>query len=185
MVISAKMSTLITRSRSYEDIRNSLSLLARVLAQSSEHFSCIVHCMQPHRGKFYVQLRHEFGVEVLLCSGDGILAKLGKSAMGVAALIPVDRHDLLQSLFLRVSEQATAALYVVSKSVFKNLNELARCSNSERASMIRGDPRHFWYQVDEDSATIDGLVLEIIDAGPECSHDLLQAIDGKKEDGSL
>ncbi len=172
-----KMNTQLARSRKHEEIRGVLSSISRELSLLGEEYRCILHCMQPHRRGYYCQLEQEFGVHALLCEHeDGIKAIITKAALGFAAVIEVERYSLIEPLFLRISEQALARLYVIRKSGLVSLANLARRKGSEIAGAVQADPTHLLYQVDEDSADSEGQILEIISVGPECPRSLSEAV---------
>jgi uncharacterized protein (DUF697 family) len=165
-----------TRSRSYADVRTSLAALAQALPALGSQYACVVHCMQPHRASFYLRLGQEFGVQVVATARQGVVKKLSQVAIGTSALIVIKDSETLQPIFLRISEQAMAALYVIN-SPDSIVKELACCSFAEATTKVRANPTHLCYQVDEDTAVGDDLVTEVISVGPDCPKALRDAVE--------
>jgi len=171
------MNSHLVRSCRLEEVHNVLEAIGRALDGLGDQSVCVLHCMQPHRSSFYHQLERDFGVSILLCHPhDGIKAVIGKIALGVSALIVIDQYGTLPSLFSRVGEQATAALYAINRSLLAVVPDLARLNVSEIAEVIKEDPAHLVYQVDEDAAGEDGRVLEVLSIGVECPQALREAV---------
>jgi hypothetical protein len=164
------------RSRAHAEVQASLLSIQQVLHQLGDQQACVLHCMQPHRPDFYRRLEHEFGVLVQTDQQRvGLRAAITK-ALGLSALIVLNRYEELPTLFFRISEQATAALYVVARSTTEALPEMAQLNASEIVAEIKRDPTHLMYQVDEDAATADGRMVEVVSAGPDCPQALKEAV---------
>lgn len=69
-----------------------------------------------------------------------------------------------------------AALYTINRSTLPAVPDLARLNASEIAAVIKEDPAHLVYQVDEDSAEEDGQVLELLSVGADCPQVLREAV---------
>lgn len=176
MVMKRDMNTQ-TRARTYEEIRTTLLAISRELVHLGVDYGCLLHCVQQHRPAFYHQLENEFGSHVLLCEPErGIRAIITRATLGVSAVMVVENYSLLEPLFLRISEQGLAKLYVIKKSGLVSLTNLARRHASEITSAVQTDPSHLLYQVDEDSADSEGQMIEVISVGAECPRSLSDAV---------
>lgn len=160
--------------RTHNEIYSSLRLISQAMYCLDDQYVCVLHCMQQRRSKFYEEIKEEFSVRIFPCKhGGGIKANIAQAVVGYSALIVVDQFEILPPLFLRVAEQAMASIYVVQKSTLAStLNLLGQLSATEIFNRILQDPMHFLYQVDEDSATEDGLVVEIVGTGEKCPRAL-------------
>jgi hypothetical protein len=165
------------KSRAHDEIRASLLSIQKVLRQLGDLQVCVLHCMQPHRLDFYERLEREFDVRVHIEKRRvGLRAFLSRVAFGPSALVVLSRYEELSTLFLRISEQAMAALYVVPKSILEALPEMARLSPLEVSAEMKRFPTHLLYQVDEDAAGVDGRTIEIVSVGPDCPQLLKEAV---------
>lgn len=170
------MSEHFTRSRVHEEIQKTLVAVSTELDRLHEDYACIVHCMQPRRSGFYRALESEFQVQVIVCGGDTVKAVITRIALGLPGVIVIQNYNVVTDLFGRVGQQAVAGLYAVKSSALGPLLDLAKQDATNLANLVCDDSSHFFYQVDEDAATADGLSLEIVSLGTDCPSSLKAAI---------
>jgi len=165
------------RSRSYEQARATVVAISRELAYLKADYCCVVHCAQPRRADFYRQIHNEFGAHVVICEPKrSIWTGIIKATLGTTAMIIIDNCDLLESLFFRVSEQGLARLYLIKKSACMSVTSLSRTLPTEIVAAVQGDPTHLFYQIDEDSADVNGQMIEITSIGHQCPRSLIDAL---------
>jgi hypothetical protein len=171
------MNTQMTRARTHEQVRASLLAMSRELDDLGGSYACVLHCMQPHRNGYYAQLEKEFGVRILRCSqGEGVRATVFEVALGASGVMVVKDYGLLQPLFLRISEQAFAALYVIKSSDLESVLVAAQRDASRLPNAVEASSAYLVYQVDEDSATDEKVVVEMISVAADCPRSLKEAL---------
>ena len=177
MVTGYVMNTNLSRSRTYDEIRITVTAIAEQLTVLSGDYYCVIHSIQQHRHSYYQKLEGEFRVPVLLCGqSKGLKAALSKSILGSSAMILLKDYDLLSPIFFRISEQALAAIYAVRKRNALTLTDLAQLDSLNLVSAVRRDTSHFSYQVDEDAADSSGLIPEVISMGSDCARSLSDVV---------
>lgn len=133
--------------------------------------------MQPHQSRYYEEINREFGLHhVPIRPGQSLRARLSASLLGVPAVFWIDRLEILAPLFDRLSEQAMAAFYVVKSNSISRL-QMETWDGVQLQRAVIGEPSHFCYQVDEDSATEDGTVTVMTSVGAACEPALREVVD--------
>lgn len=167
----------IVRSRSSEQITQ----LVRVLAQecaSLRSMAWFVHGMGGQPKALYQKLPQSVDYEVLATASamGKWMTAVAPFLAGWAGVIWIRNCSALASLFEMVGEQTMAAIYVVDAAQLDAIVRVAKQQMFEVERAVESDPRHFIYMVDEDSATSDGEVTEIVKWGPQCPASLRKLV---------
>lgn len=171
------MSMRVTRLATHEEITSSLTGIASALDRLAPDFWCVVHSMQPRRAGYYASLEKEFQIKVLSCSSSSSRRGLFVDRMlGRPGIVVLKDPHKLSRLFLRVAEQGMAGLYVGSGASLDELWTTVRPNNVQLLDAVQDDSTHLTYQLDEDAASEDGLVPEIISVGDKCPPILSSAL---------
>jgi hypothetical protein len=159
----------LTRARSSDEVQRTLAALSTAVELTSLTHACILHAMEPRRRSFYRAMEREFGLQFTACSSNR--SWLLDALLGTGAVAPITNSEKLPLAFARVGEQAMAGLCFVRTAYVGDVLQVAPRGAGSMLEVVRSDPQHLIYQVDEDT-TSDAKVLEIVQWGPSCPEDL-------------
>jgi len=168
----------VVRDRSYEEIQLSVKQLAEAYDDAPEKISCLLHCMQGKSDSFYAEIVDQYGVEIFfLKKKEGIFQRVLSKVLGNPALILVSNGEQVIDLLPKITEQGLGGAYFYSSVSTSSVMGEIKKFEFEPEDIVRSDPTHLIYLIDEDASHDSDKITEILAYGPECQRSLIAALN--------
>lgn len=166
----------ISRSRASGAVEHTVQMLAVAYGEVQPQTRCAIHSMQYQRTKFYRRLQSEFSCTAIFEKKESVSRLVRDVLVGRPALLLPQLAETIPQILEATSAQAMAGVYFFDAALVDPIKNMALDDMHLIKDLVRSDPRHLIYILDEDSGVGFNTILELISVGPKCPRALRQAV---------